>query len=365
MKVECSIEKVKAAVAAAERMTGKNLTLPILSSILLVAGDSALILRATNLSLGIEIEIPAKIEKEGVLAIRGDILNNLFGTLSTSGSVFFEQIGDTLKVSTKQNTLTLKTYPYDDFPTIPTIEGDTFVLPAKKLIEGLKSVYYSSSLSDIKPEIASIYLYPEGDSLVFVATDSFRLAEKKIKLKNVPEFNGILLPYKNAIEIIKLFGDSSDDVTVTFTKNQLSLVQNGIYITSRLVDGVFPDYRQILPKESKTEAIVLKQDLLSALKISNIFSDKFNQITLKIAPKQKLFEIFSKNTDIGENKTVVEAALSGNEIEATLNFKYFFDCFQSISQDSVSISFTEATKPVVIRGVSDNTFTYLIMPMNR
>jgi DNA polymerase-3 subunit beta len=140
---------------------------------------------------------------------------------------------------------------------------------------------------------------------------------------------------------------------------------DGVYLTSRVIDGVFPDYRQILPKEFKTEAVVLKQDLLSSLKLSNIFSDKFNQVNFSIKPKAKMFEISSINSDVGENKTNLDATMTGEDVELGFNFKYFLDCFQSINSDSISIKLNQSSKPMVISGVSDKSFTYLIMPMNR
>ena len=111
--------------------------------------------------------------------------------------------------------------------------------------------------------------------------------------------------------------------------------------------------------------MVLKQDLLNALKISNIFSDKFNQLNLSIKPKEKVFELSSQNNDVGENKTYLDAALTGENIELAFNYKYFLDCFQSINSDSLSIKFNQSSKPIVVSGVSDNSFIYLIMPMNR
>ena len=140
---------------------------------------------------------------------------------------------------------------------------------------------------------------------------------------------------------------------------------DGIYLTSRVIDGSFPDYKQIVPKEFKTEVVVLKQDLLNALKLSNIFSDKFNQVNLLINPAKKIFELSSSNNDIGENKTYLDATLSGEEVQLGFNYKYFFDCFQSINSDSVSIRTNGAQKPIIVSGVSDNSFIYLIMPMNR
>ena len=191
------------------------------------------------------------------------------------------------------------------------------------------------------------------------------MAEKKIKVKGFPEISGILIPFKNIAEILRVFGESPSLITVCFNKNQISFSAENIYLTSRIIDGIFPDYRQIIPKNSTTNAVLLKQDLLNSLKLSNIFSDKFNQVNLKISPKEKVFELSSAHNDIGENKTYVDAAMTGESIELGFNYKYFLDCFQSITTDSISIRLSGSLSPLVISPVSDTSFIYLIMPMNR
>jgi DNA polymerase III subunit beta len=365
MKIECSIDKIKKALVSVERITGKNLTLPVLGSVLWVATGKTLKLRATNLNIGIEIEIPAKIETEGVVAVRGDILSSLFSILQGDLLVKFELINGNLLVKTTSSTILLKSISHEDFPTIPIVDGENFLIQNQKFIDGIKSVYYSASISEIKPEIGSVYIYPEDDMLVFVSTDSFRLAEKKIKIKQKLSFNGILIPFKNVVEIIKVFDGMDDDIKITLQKNQISFSNNNIYLTSRVVDGSFPDYKQIIPKNPTTKCVVLKQDFISSLKISNIFSDKFNQIVLTIKPSDKIFEIESKNTDVGENTTIVSGALSGESVSANFNYKYILDCFQSISGDSLSIELNGGNKPMIIKGIGDSSFMYLVMPMNR
>ena len=365
MKLDCRIEDIKNKISQVERITGKNLTLPILNSILLIASGKFLKMRATNLSLGIEMEVGVKIEKEGMVAISGAVLNNTLSNFFQNENIHFEEINGNLAIQTKKSKIKLKAQTSDDFPTIPRITGNVFEIEAKKLIEGIKSVYYSSSVSDIKPEISSVFIYSNEDNLIFVSTDSFRLAEKKIKTKGLPEIGGILIPFKNVSEIIKVFGEIGGSIKVCFNKNQISFSGDGVYLTSRIIDGVFPDYRQIIPKSSITTATLLKQDLINALKLSNIFSDKFNQVVLKIKPKEKIFELSSANQDIGENKTFLEAAVTGEEVELGFNYKYFLDCFQSVNTDSVVIKLSGPQSPIVISPVSDSSFTYLIMPMNR
>jgi len=365
MKLECDLEKIKQGVFNTERITGKNLTLPVLNSILITTSKKTLKLRSTNLSLGIEIEIPAKIEQEGVVAVSGSVLSGIFSNVFDGGVVQLDGVDGNLIVKTKKNNIKIKGQPHEDFPTIPIVSGKTFEIESKKLIDGIKSVYYSSSPSDIKPEISSVFLYTDEDNLVFVSTDSFRLAEKKIKVRGLEEIKGILIPFKNIPDILRVFGEIHGVVKVCFNKNQISFSGGNVYLTSRVIDGIFPDYRQIIPKETKTEAVLLKQDLLNALKLSNVFSDKFNQVNLIIKPKEKIFELSSANNDVGENKTYLDAAIKGEDIELGFNYKYFLDCFQSINTDSVLIKLNEASRPIVVSPVSDPSFSYLIMPMNR
>lgn len=366
MNIECVKEKLSYAIAKAERITAKNITLPVLSCVLLEAYDSILTIKATNLDLGIEISIPVKVITPGKIAVSGSVLYNFISNITNDKNITLEVIGETLKVSTKHNNSIIKAFPVDDFPNIPKISNEkTFTFNVPNLIKGFKSVMYSSSVSTIRPVLSSIFLSSEEDSVVFAATDSFRLSEKRIGVKKHKEFNQILIPFKNTNEIIRTLEDIKEDVVVCLNENQISFSHEDLYITSRVIDGVFPDYKQIIPKETKTEVIVLKQDLLNSLKISNIFSDKFNQVVFNISLKDKKFEITTKNIDIGENINNVDAVIKGEDILISFNYKYIIDCFQSIETDSVSLSFSDTNKPMIVRGVGDKSFLYLVMPMSK
>ncbi len=368
MKIECVQEKLKIAIGYAEKIAGKHMTLPVLSCLLIDASSkNNLIIKATNLDLGIEISIPAKIDEIGVVAVPAQIINSFVGGVirdEKGVSLIMEQ--SNLKVTTSHSSGVIKTMPADDFPSIPRISDENnFYINGSDFVKGLKSVAYSSSISSIKPELSSVYIYCEDEFVVFVATDSFRLAEKRIKIKKSKDFGQILIPFKNIPEIIRILELINDEVEVNLNKNQISFNYKGIYLVSRVIDGVFPDYKQIIPKTNTTEITLLKQDLISALKLSNIFSDKFNQINFKIDSINKKCEIKTKNSDIGENTTVLEASISGDGIEINFNYKYIIDCFQSIDSDSVTLYFGGLNRPMVISPVSDNSFRYLVMPMNR
>ena len=226
-------------------------------------------------------------------------------------------------------------------------------------------MWYSASFSDSKPEISSVYVYQDNENLVFVATDSFRLAEKRIQFSHKGRISSFLIPFKNVTELIRIFGGSDGDMLISLNKNQISFKADEIYVVSRIIDGVFPDYKQIMPKDFVSNVIVLRQDIINALKLNNLFSDRLNQINIHLNPAKKIFQLNSKNSDVGENTVQIEAALSGNSLDLNFNHKYVFDCFQSITKDSLSLQFSGENKPLVIQGVGDKSFTYLVMPLTQ
>ena len=368
MKIELQTQKLKEIIQKVDRIAGKHATLPVLSCILIEFTKNTAVFKATNLDVGIEVSIPVKSDSSGSVAVPAHTLSAFVSQLPDQNSVISMEIdGGNIKITTPKSNGVIKTVPTEDFPTIPqTTEGEEFDIPAEVFVKGLKSVWYSASVSSIKPELSSVYVYREGEYIVFAATDSFRLAEKKVKAPTTAKIGDILIPFKNIADIIRFLETVKGSVKMKISKNLLSFNENGTYLVSRVIDGVFPDYHQIIPKGFMTEAIILKQDFINALKLSNIFSDKFNQVRLVIDPKKKVFDIQTKNSDVGENKTSVSAALTGEQIEVNFNYKYVADCFQSIDADSLSLQLGGINKPMLVRPVSgDQTFLYIVMPMNR
>jgi DNA polymerase-3 subunit beta len=366
MKIECIKEQLEEALNKADKIAGKNTTLPVLSGFYFDARQNSLTIKATNLDLGISITVPVKVSEPGIVVVPAHIITSFISSLSKDRSVNVATKGQTLEIKTSSTKTSIKTLPSEDFPIIPEIGDDSaFSMPARDFVSGVRSVIYAAAVGSIKPELSSISITHEGDFLVFAATDSFRLAEKKIKIKKMPHFKQILLPQKNALEIIKIFDRGEEEISISIEEHQMALRANGVYLTSRIIEGTFPDYRQIIPKETKSSAVMLKQDLINSLKTSLIFSDSFNQLTLKLTPTSKKFEIESKNSAVGESVQGIEAVLLGDDLSINVNHRYFTDCFQSITTDSLSLSFSGSNKPIIVRGVGDTSFLYLVMPMNQ
>ena len=367
MKITCEKENLIQALSITEKITGTNPTLPVLGCVLLVVKNNILTIRSTNLELGIESYVHVKSEEDGIVAIPGHVFyNTIQNTQDTTINI--ETQKETLVIQTKHSKTVLNTQPYEDFPSLPTIQNDIiYTLKSDNLVKGIESVVYSASHSTIKPELSSVYVYEHDKKIFFVATDSFRLAEKttQIKDKNVLE-QPFLLPLRNAVEILRILNQIQDtDILVKVDKNQISFECKNIFITSRIIDGVFPDYKQIIPKDYISEVVVLKQDLLNIFKKINIFSDKFGQVSIDVQPKKKTFVIHTNNNIVGQTSDSIDAVIKGEALTMSFNYRYIYDCLSSIHSDSITLLFTGVGKPLIIKGVSDESFLYLVMPMNK
>lgn len=371
MKLECDKAKIEAVIQKTGRLAGKHLTLPVLTCVYFdVLSDNKLIVKSTNLDIGAEMEVKVKTIEKGCLAVPASILLGVLSSIKDDKLVF-EAKENNLKISSSKNSVVIKCLPHEDFPSIPKLKPATsedsksIKIGCHELLSGFRSVWYSASNSNIKPELASVYVFKENDNLIFVSTDSFRLAEKRVNVKISNDFPSTLIPYRNVSEIIKLLEDYNGDINIIFEKNQAAFITEDAYLVSRLIDGSFPDYKQIIPKAFKATATVLKEDLVNSIKTSNIFSDSLNQVKLKVDIKNKTLVLESKNNDIGESKESVSALVSGDDIELNFNSRYIVDCVQSIPSDSLVLSFGGQGKPLVINGASDKSFLYIVMPMNR
>lgn len=366
MKSECILEKLHYVVAQTEKISGKNLSLPVLSCVLIQAEKNNLILRATNLNTGIEMVIPAKNEQEGIVAVQSGIFATLLNSFSQEEKITLATHENSLLLQTKRTKVSLKCFAHEDFPTLPVIsDTDSFEVTASLLIDGFRSVAFSASLSDIKPEISSVYMYSQGKQLIFVATDAFRLAEKKITLDQEIDIPPLIIPLKNVQDIIRIFQDEKSKIRISVEDHQIALRTENVYFTSRVIAGNFPDYKRIIPQHHTNQTILLKSDMVQILKLVNIFSDTFHHLLVSFNPEKKQATFSSAHNDIGTHETHAEAVIEGARAEFAINHKYLNDVLQVIQSDSIVFEISEPNKPVVIKGIGISDFLYLIMPINK
>lgn len=365
MKFESPTDQLLKAVSTAARFAERRANLPALSAVLLVSEGGRLTLRATNLECGVEITLPVKMDGDGIAAVPGSVL---LGFLSNARgkSVTATLSGELFKVESDKVQASIKTLPHEDFPILPRVSAEkSFTVKAADLMRAIRSVAYCASTSTIKPELQSVLMYGEAGKLTLVATDSFRLAEKTIVLKAGGSVPQLLLPARNAAELMRILEGASGDVEIYYNDNQLSTHIGDVYYTSRLIDGAFPNYRQIVPKTFSTEAVVLREDLATSLKSLSVFADKFSQVSFAINPAQKTVTLSSRNPDVGEQTSTIKATISGEDLAMNFNGRYLADSLQAIAGDSVRVQSNGPGKAILIKDASDESFFYLAMPMNR
>ncbi len=357
------IELIKA-LELISRVSTKNLTLPILQCVKIEVKNGTIILQATNLEINISIPINGTIIEEGVVAVPTQIFFQSIQLISQK-EITLRTEDQVLQLETAHSNTSIKIFAADEFPTIHQLTGTGSVLQGGTFAYGVKSVAFAASQTSIKPELGSVYIQQKKEqSLTFVATDSFRLMEKTVSQKGLVLEQSFLVPYKNALELARVCEAVDEEPTLIVNENQCALTfPNGTYISSRLITGSFPDYEQIIPKEYITHATVLKEDLLKSFKKTNIFLNKFRQVSVTVTSEN--VTIASQNNDVGHTTDTVKAQVTGDDLVLSFNQQYVMDPLSYIQDDSVKMSFAGIGRAMVIQGVNDKTLRYLVMPMNK
>ncbi|HWO07718.1 MAG TPA: DNA polymerase III subunit beta [Candidatus Paceibacterota bacterium] len=358
-------EKILNAILIAERIVGKKESLPVLSCVLLDVSKDMTI-RSTNLEAGVEITVVGEMGEKGVVAVPASILSQTLRAVS-GDKVMFSTDGPNLLIEARGSKTLIKAVPHDEFPALSSqAGGKALKISRELLLQALQSVSYAASTSMIRPELGSVYLNVEDSKLVAVATDSFRLAEKTVSDASGDGSGDVLLPLKHAQELMHILEKiAADTVELFIDESQLTLRGDGLVFTSRIVDGTFPNYKEIIPKSFTTEVTLLKSDFAEALRKARVFAGADQHVGFHVYPKKKVFDVTAQSAAIGEMSDSLDAALSGEDIDVNFHIGYVADCLQSVLADSLTLSFSGAGRPLVIRGVSDASFTYLVMPLNR
>ncbi len=364
MRVTCLNKYLKEAIIIAERNTSKNQTLPILGSVFLKAEDNKLQIRATNLETAVELVISCSSKESGSLVIPAKTFN-LFLSNIQDEQISLQSQKENLLVKTSATETIIRGYPIDEFPLFPKVEPiSSFNIAGDQLRECLSLVVVACSVSDIKPELSSVLFKIFKNTIKFTATDSFRLAEKTITSKTMhsdKQFS-FLVPQKSIQEILRML-TNNEEAEVGFSKNQMILKNKSFKFISRLTEGFFPDYEQLIPKNFKTEALIEQKEVIKHMKLASVFVGRLNEVSLNFDPQKKSLIFSSSNPDIGEHSSELKASIQGDEVLIKFNWKYLFDGMSQIPSEYISFNLNGEDSPLLIKGKGDNLYLYLAMPM--
>ncbi|MCA9361842.1 DNA polymerase III subunit beta [Candidatus Kaiserbacteria bacterium] len=364
MEITIPHDKLVEALELIGRISTKHVTLPILQCIRLEAKGTSITLQATNLEISMEVLLTGTVVEEGVVAVPGQIFLQSIQFVAQK-DITLRTEDQVLLLETSHTNTSIKTFTTDEFPTLKQLQGEELKLQGAMFANGIKAVAFAASQTSIKPELGSVFIQQKKEhSLTFVATDSFRLMEKTVSQKGLVFDQSIMIPQKNAIELARVCDTVREDPVLVMSENQCALrFPTGVYVSSRLVAGSFPDYVQIIPKEFVTHVTVLKDDLLRSFKKTNIFLNKFRQVSLMVTDKN--LTISSQNNEVGHTTDTVRAQVEGEELSLNFNQQYIMDPLTHVNDDSVKMSFAGIGRAMIIQGVADKSLRYLVMPMNK
>lgn len=368
MKLIILKENFKKGLASVERIVIENSNLPILKNVLIKTQNNKIKISATNLELGLDKFIGGKILEEGALTIP---FNAFYNIISNTDS-------ERINLEVEKNNLIVKTDNYKariqgiqehEFPIIPKIkEAANFIeIPSVTLKEALLDIISAAQISEIRPELSGILFDFQMTFIKLVATDSFRLAEKAIydnQYKN--NFNKgfkAIIPLKTVQEVVRIFPDDQP-VSIHLDANQILFKNSEQELISRLIDGSYPDYEQIVPKKIETEIILNKDKFLKAIRLVSSLSGKINDVKLSLKDGAKAVEIYSANQFLGENNYLIPAKIKGADFkELTFNWRYLLDGLKAVKTENVFLGINGDSKPALLKMPEETSYFYILMPI--
>lgn len=364
MKIICTQENLKSGLLSVGKIVSTNNTLPILSYILIKTENGLLKLSSTNLEIATTTFVRCKIEQEGEFAVLSKTIIELINNLPNQ-NIIIEKINNQIKIETDNYHTLINILPGEEFPLIPTVEKkDTISIEAQGLKKSLDQVVHAASTNQTQPEISGILMEIEGNSIKIVGTDRYRLAEKKMVLKSPHGQNRqIIVPSKTIMEFSRIIGSQKGEVEMILSETQISLKFNNTEIISRLVDGQYPDYKQIIPTGFTTTITTKKPELINALKTAAIFSQATNSVRFDFDSNKQSLVLTTESQELGKSDVSLAAQVKGDSGTVMLNHRYVLDCLMNIETENVLIKITNDSSPTLFLPEKESDYLYLVMPI--
>lgn len=361
MKLQVTQENLNKALGSVARIASTRNALPILGNVLLKATDKQLSVAATNLDIGITHYVGSKIVKEGSITVPARLMQDFIGSLP-SGVIDLDLDDHKLHISAGQYTSTINGVSAEDFPVMPDITGgSTWEVPALTFKKALQQTVFAASGDEARPVLTGVYLHTFKGDLYVVATDSYRLAEKKV-MKSKQEVS-LLIPSGAMQDLLRVLGDGEEAVRVTHDDQQVLFQVGEIELVSRLVEGVYPPYRKLIPEEFSVSATMSRDDFSNITKVSSLFArESAGSITIKVDELAKQVSINSVASQLGENTASAAAEVTGSG-EVTLNSRYLLDALHVFTGDKVTFQFNGKLDPSLITDPGSKDYKHIVMPL--
>lgn len=374
MKFTCTKENISHSLDLVSSIAGKQMNLPILSNILIQVNESGVKLIATNLEISVNVNLRAKVEKVGSFTVPAKTLTD-FVHLLPEEQVEFEKQDNEIFIKCGKSSTKIKGIDAEDYPVVPGIEEEhPYVVEVDNFKNSLSQVVIACAKNEIRPELSGIFFgffTNDFQGLTLAATDSYRLAEKKLSVSQGSDEVKVIVPARTAQEIIRLLTlsknqQAENNVRLWVGENQIGLRYDDFEFSSRLVDGKYPDYTQIIPSEFKTNAVFSSSAMINKIKAASLFTTTgVNAVSFDLSPEQNNIGISSTSTQTGEHSSEIEAEVTGEENSILLNHRYVLDGLQNIESEEIEFKVNSGDAPCLFQGKGKNEYLYIVMPIRQ
>jgi DNA polymerase-3 subunit beta len=369
LQLSLTQENLSRALSSVGRIVSGRTSLPVLSNVLLATDTNRLRLSATNLEIGINYWINSKVEGEGSLTVPARLFTEFVSSLP-QGNIELSGSDTTLTVKTPHYESKINGISAEEFPLIPQIKSDPLIRISTQVFkDALAQVVVAASADESRPVLAGIYLYIDEQELVIVATDSYRLAEKRIEVQEGTKDFSVIVPARTMQELVRLLGESDGDVEIYIDENQVLFRMDDIELVSRLIEGAFPNYQQIIPKSAETSLEISTAEFARIVKVASLFArESAGSVKVEIKTEGQI-QIISSDAEVGGNTSSAECEVSGEDGEISLNAKYLADALSVIKAPRVQFSINGKLNPCVLMPIekegedASDDYLHIVMPL--
>jgi len=361
LRITCTKEELVQGLALAGRAVSSRTAIQILSGILLEARADELRLAATDMELSLRATVPAGVEGDGAVVLPGRTLVDIARLLPGEDVTIEHRAAESVvHIESGTASYTLHTYNAEDFPRLPEpTEAETFAVDREALLATIARVARAASRDEARPVLTGVLVQFAGDKLVMAATDSYRLAVKETTLAApAPDLEAIV-PSRALQELSRAGGDA-DEVAVGVQENQVLFSIGGVWLTTRRIDGQFPNYRQLLPETFEHELTVPRAELLDVVRRAAVMIQRATPLQLRFA--DGVLTVVARTHEVGESKESMPVAYSGEPLEIGFNAEFLREGLESVEGDDVRMKLISPLRPVILTD-KGNDFTYLVMPI--
>ena len=361
MKFRCERDVLVEALGTATRaVASRGGALPVLSGVKAELAANVLTLAGSDLDLTIQVSAPVDGQRDGVAVLPARLVADIVRALEP-GAVTVEAESDEARISSGRSQFAVRLLTADDFPRVAATVGDEVTLDAAAFAEALRQVVRAASHDDARPILTGVLMTAEGDGLRLVATDSYRLAVRDLRGTSVlREGQTVLVPSKALGELTRVLS-GADTVTLLLGERDATFMVGGTQLTTRLIEGEFPNYRQLIPSTHPNRLIVGREPLLDALRRVKLLAREATPVRITLKPEG--IELTAITQDVGQAHEDLDAKYEGAEMVIAFNPEYLADGIEAVEGDEVTLETVDALKPAVVRSVESQDYLYLLMPV--